>query len=70
MLVEHEVIFSADVEKILGPRKWKSRTDEIMELNKKEEQKALGTPVRNGAEKSNAGDDDPGTPPEFDKSDE
>ena len=42
----------------------------VMELNKKEEQKALGTPVRNGAEKSNAGDDDPGTPPEFDKSDE
>lgn len=36
MLVKNEVIFHNDVEKILGPRKWKSRTDEIMELNKKE----------------------------------
>lgn len=36
MLVKNEVIFHNDVEKILGPRKWKSRTDEIIELNKKE----------------------------------
>lgn len=38
MLVEREVIFHDDVQAILGPRKWKSRTDEIMEINKKEEE--------------------------------
>ena len=37
MLVKNEVIFHDDVERILGPRKWKSRTDEIIEINKKEE---------------------------------
>ena len=30
LLVEREVIFHDDVKEILGPRKWKSRTDEIM----------------------------------------
>ena len=39
LLVEREVIFHDDVEVILGPRKWKSRTDEIMEINRKEEEK-------------------------------
>ena len=38
LLVEKEVIFHDDVEKILGKRKWKSRTDEIIEINKKEEE--------------------------------
>ena len=33
LLIEREVIYHDDVEKILGKRKWKSRTDEIMELN-------------------------------------
>jgi len=37
LLVEKEVIFHDDVERILGKRKWKSRTDEIIEINKKEE---------------------------------
>lgn len=37
LLVEKEVIFHDDVEKILGKRQWKSRTDEIIEINKKEE---------------------------------
>lgn len=37
LLVEKEVIFHDDVQNILGPRKWKSRTDEIIEINKKEE---------------------------------
>lgn len=40
LLVEREVIYHDDVQEILGPRKWKSRTDEIMELNRKE----AGTP--------------------------
>lgn len=38
LLVEREVIFHDDVELILGKRKWKSRTDEIIEINKKEEE--------------------------------
>lgn len=37
LLVEKEVIFHDDVEVILGKRQWKSRTDEIIEINKKEE---------------------------------
>ncbi len=37
LLVEKEVIFHDDVERILGKRQWKSRTDEIIEINKKEE---------------------------------
>ena len=42
LLIEKEVIYHDDVEKILGKRKWKSRTDEIIEINKKEEDP--GTP--------------------------
>ena len=38
LLVEREVIYHDDVQKILGPRKWKSRTDEIIEINRKEEE--------------------------------
>ena len=30
-LIEHEVIFTADVEQIFGPRPWKSRADELLE---------------------------------------
>lgn len=41
LLVEKEVIFHDDVEKILGKRKWKSRTDEIIEINKKNDNKKL-----------------------------
>lgn len=37
MLITREVIFHDDVQMILGPRQWKSRTDEIIEINKKEE---------------------------------
>ena len=37
LLVEKEVIFRDDVELILGKRKWKSRTDEIIEINRKSE---------------------------------
>lgn len=37
MLVKQEVIYHDDVQNILGKRKWKSRTDEILEINKKEE---------------------------------
>ena len=78
LLVEKEVIFHDDVEKILGKRKWKSRTDEIIELNKKEEadrkekqiERASDTKkeaLSNESESSDDFDDDAGTPPPFTK---
>lgn len=78
MLVEKEVIFHDDVEKILGKRQWKSRTDEIIEINKKEEEsrissrqedKGLPSPTDEGpaAPKVADPDDDAGTPPPFNK---
>ena len=33
LLIEKEVITSEDVEAILGPRQWKSRSDEMIEVN-------------------------------------
>lgn len=33
LLIEREVITSEDVERILGPRPWKSRGDELLEVN-------------------------------------
>ena len=39
LLIEREVIYHDDVEAILGKRPWKSRTDEIIEINKQEEEK-------------------------------
>lgn len=44
LLIEKEVIFHDDVENILGKRQWKSRTDEIIEINKKEEEKRKNQP--------------------------
>ncbi len=78
LLIEKEVIYHDDVEKILGKRKWKSRTDEIIEINKKEEaKKALPdssskTPENTEAPEVASSDtddefDDPGTPPPFTK---
>ncbi len=58
LLIEKEVIYHDDVEKILGKRQWKSRTDEIIEINKKEEE------LRIEREKE---ENDPGTPPPFSK---
>lgn len=40
LLIKNEVIYHDDVQAILGPRQWKSRTDEIIELNKKDDQDA------------------------------
>lgn len=80
MLIEHEVIFHDDVEKILGKRQWKSRTDEIIELNKKQEEesadKSIGMdPLKqngndNAGKSSESEDDDEdedNTPPPFTK---
>lgn len=40
LLIEKEVITSEDVEAILGPRPWKSRGDEIIAENEKQQQQA------------------------------
>lgn len=56
LLVEREVIYHDDVQKILGPRKWKSRTDEIIEINRKEEEARKAKMI-----------EEAGTPPPFDK---
>lgn len=75
LLVEKEVIFHDDVEKILGKRQWKSRTDEIIEINSKEEAdrktRAIESSVRVKPEVTDNNDsaddapDDDGTPPPF-----
>ncbi|MDE7426444.1 MAG: ATP-dependent zinc metalloprotease FtsH [Muribaculaceae bacterium] len=36
VLINREVIFTEDVEKIFGPRQWQSRTDEILSAGKEE----------------------------------
>jgi cell division protease FtsH len=41
LLVEREVIFADDLEHVFGKRLWTSRTDEIIEANKKQEAEAL-----------------------------
>ena len=72
LLVEKEVIFTDDVREILGPRKWKSRTDEISELNEKDKAKDKGRSNRDNNPQSckdgqpvKSSNDDPGTPPPF-----
>ncbi len=39
LLIEKEVILAEDVEAIFGKRKWKSRTEEIIEMQQEEEEK-------------------------------
>lgn len=74
LLIKNEVIYHDDVKKILGPRQWKSRTDEIMELNRKEEAKIADEfksehpdLPSSGGQSSDTGSDDDGTPPPFNK---
>ena len=72
-LIENEVIYHDDVARILGPRKWKSRTDEIIELNKAQDAgkpKAIGSNDAagngdNAPEPGGVDDDDADTPPPF-----
>ena len=72
-LIENEVIYHDDVARILGPRKWKSRTDEIIELNKAQDAgkpKAIGSKDAadsgdNAREPGVVDDDDADTPPPF-----
>lgn len=51
LLVKDEVIFHDDVERILGPRKWKSRTDEVLELTRKDEEKRKNAALLDNAKK-------------------
>ncbi len=77
LLVSKEVIFHDDVQMILGPRKWKSRTDEIIEINKKEEasknsgksrDKSDSKDVKVESDNNNLSEEgDAGTPPPFHK---
>ena len=82
LLVEKEVIFHDDVKAILGERKWRSRTDEVIEISKKDEEKKaqeaknndvneldslFNKKVRRPKAAESADDEDPGTPPPFNK---
>lgn len=72
-LIVNEVIYHDDVARILGPRKWKSRTDEIIELNKAQDAdkpKAISGKDTAGTgdkvtEPAAVDDDDADTPPPF-----
>ncbi len=65
LLVDKEVIFHDDVERILGKRKWKSRTDEIIEINKKEETAQAVKQLPDGTSGEDSTPNDDGTPPPF-----
>lgn len=69
LLIARESVFTDDVKAILGERKWKSRTDEIMEIKGKEESNQTSdTPTISPVPESNSNeDDDAGTPPPFNK---
>ncbi len=45
LLVEREVIYAEDVEKIFGKRPWVSRTEELLSASEKEEEETDGIPA-------------------------
>ena len=47
LLIEREVIFTEDVERIFGPRPWKSRADVLLEEELQAKQKTAQVPVDN-----------------------
>ncbi len=57
LLIEKEVITSEDVERILGPRPWKSRGDEIIEANGKAAEEA---PAAQPADEAESAKDEQG----------
>lgn len=79
LLIAHESIFTDDVKGILGVRKWKSRTDEIMEISKKDDsgnelpieskevssQDSTSTDSEMPSSTQTVNDEDAGTPPPF-----
>lgn len=72
-LYDREVIFTADVEKIFGPRQWTSRADEIMaeQKEKKEKDSVQALPPADTETGTTASDDadtaESPTPPPFEK---
>lgn len=79
LLIARESIFTDDVKGILGVRKWKSRTDEIMEISKKDDsgnelpieskevssQDSTSTDSEMPSSTQTVNDEDAGTPPPF-----
>ena len=47
LLIEREVIFTEDVERIFGPRPWKSRADVLLEEEQQAKQKSVQVPTDN-----------------------
>lgn len=47
LLIEREVIFTEDVERIFGPRPWKSRADVLLEEEQQAKQKTVQVPTDN-----------------------
>ena len=72
ILLEREVIFTEDVEKIFGKRQWSSRSDEIMQAEKENARRnAVGTAekegddaARNGTPEEEGKKERPGTTPD------
>lgn len=56
LLVDHEVIFAEDVEKIFGKRPWASRTEELLAAN--ESAKAANESAKTGSEGAGVADGD------------
>ena len=63
LLIAREVIFTDDVEKIFGPRRWKSRTDELLEANAAQQSAAQSAEGTTAAEPAPEGSEP--TPPPF-----
>ena len=57
LLVEREVIYAEDVEKIFGKRPWVSRTEELLTNQKEEEERPTPDPSRQGGESPAEGED-------------
>lgn len=69
MLIEREVIYHDDVKGVLGPRKWKSRSDEVIAIAHAENGNKDVKAIESGSDNTTVADDDddPGTPPPFNK---
>ena len=73
LLVEREVIFAEDVEKIFGKRPWTSRADELLEAQmraeaeKMAEERTKQLEAKNNSLPENAGDEEPLETPEDNK---
>ena len=67
LLIAREVIFTDDVEKIFGPRRWKSRTDELLEANAAQQSAAQSAEGSTAAEQPSAkpAEGSEPTPPPF-----